>query len=98
MAWRGRSIEGLRAVAGARLLRIHNLPARQEILITKHNKPVAVLGPYRSRGMTTERKTAIRHAVQLMKKGLPGEMRCHGSPATKCMIGNDQFRHSCTRR
>ena len=64
MAWRGRSIEGLRAVAGARLLRIHNLPARQEILITKHNKPVAVLGPYRSRGMTTERKSAIRHALQ----------------------------------
>jgi len=42
----------------------------EEILITKHNKPVAVLSPYRSPGMTAERKTAIRHALQLMKKGL----------------------------
>jgi prevent-host-death family protein len=42
----------------------------EEILITKHNKPVAVLSPYRSPGMTAERKTAIRPALQLMKKGL----------------------------
>ena len=35
----------------------------EEILITKHNKPVAVLSPYRSPGMTAERKTAIRHAL-----------------------------------
>ena len=31
----------------------------EEILITKHNKPVAVLSPYRSPGMTPERKKAI---------------------------------------
>jgi prevent-host-death family protein len=31
----------------------------EEILITKHNKPVAVLRPYRSPGMTAERKRAI---------------------------------------
>ena len=43
----------------------------EEILITKYNKPVAVLGPYRSSGMTAERKKAIEHAIQLMKKGLP---------------------------
>jgi prevent-host-death family protein len=43
----------------------------EEILITKHNKPVAVLGPYRSPGVTAERKKAIEHALRLMKKGLP---------------------------
>jgi len=41
----------------------------EEILITKHNKPVAVLSPYRSPGMTAERKTAIRHALQAHEKG-----------------------------
>ena len=46
----------------------------EEILITKHNKPVAVLSPYRSPGMTAERKAAIRHALQLMKGLYPGEM------------------------
>jgi prevent-host-death family protein len=43
----------------------------EDILITKHNKPVAVLGPYRQPAMTAERKRAIQHAVQLMKRGLP---------------------------
>ena len=42
--------------------------------------------------MTAERKRAIQHALQLMKKGLPwGDVPCHGSPATKCMIDNDSF-------
>ena len=43
----------------------------EEILITKHNKPVAVLSLYRSPGITAERKRGIRRALQLMKKGLP---------------------------
>jgi prevent-host-death family protein len=43
----------------------------EEVLITKHNKPVAVLSPYRASAMTAERKRTIRHAVNLMKKGLP---------------------------
>jgi prevent-host-death family protein len=43
----------------------------EEILIIKHNKPVAVLSPYRSPATTAERKRAIRYALQLMKKGLP---------------------------
>jgi prevent-host-death family protein len=42
----------------------------EDILITKHNKPVAVLSPYRQPAMTAERKKAIEHAVQLMKTGL----------------------------
>jgi prevent-host-death family protein len=41
----------------------------EEILITKHNKPVAVLSPYRSPGMTAA-QDGDRHALQLMKKGL----------------------------
>jgi prevent-host-death family protein len=42
----------------------------EDILITKHNKPVAVLSPYRQPGMTAERKKAIQHAIKLMGKGL----------------------------
>jgi prevent-host-death family protein len=42
----------------------------EEILITKHNKPVAVLSPYRASAMTPERRKAIKHAIHLMKKGL----------------------------
>lgn len=43
----------------------------EDILITKHNKPVAVLSPYRQPALTAERKKAIQHAVQVMKTGLP---------------------------
>ena len=43
----------------------------EEILITKRNKPIAVMAPYRAAGMTAERKQAIRHAVKMMRKGLP---------------------------
>jgi prevent-host-death family protein len=43
----------------------------EEILITKHSKPVVILSSYRSPDMTAGRKTAIRHALRLMKKGLP---------------------------
>jgi len=42
----------------------------EAILITKHNKPVAVLTPYRLPAMTAERKKAIQHAVDVMTKGL----------------------------
>jgi prevent-host-death family protein len=42
----------------------------EDIVITKHNKPVAVLSPYRQPAMTAEREKAIEHAVQLMKTGL----------------------------
>ena len=43
----------------------------EEILITKHNRPVAILSPYQSPSMTAERKRAIEHALRLMKEGLP---------------------------
>jgi prevent-host-death family protein len=42
----------------------------EEILITKRSKPVAILVPYRPPHMTPERKKAIRHALDLMTKGL----------------------------
>jgi prevent-host-death family protein len=42
----------------------------EDILITKHNKPVAVLSPYRQPPMTAERKKAIQHAINLMRQGL----------------------------
>jgi prevent-host-death family protein len=42
----------------------------EEILITKQNKPVALLSPYRLPAMTAERKKAIRHAIHVMQKGL----------------------------
>ena len=43
----------------------------EEILITKRNKPVAVLSPYRPALTTPEREKAIRHAIDLMEQGLP---------------------------
>jgi prevent-host-death family protein len=42
----------------------------EEILITKRNKPVAILAPYRPPPMTPERKKAIKHAIAVMKEGL----------------------------
>ena len=42
----------------------------EDILITKHNKPVAVLSPYRTPAFTAERKKAIQHAIDAMNKGL----------------------------
>ncbi len=36
----------------------------EDILVIKHNKPVAVLGPYRQPPIIAERKKAIQHAVQ----------------------------------
>jgi prevent-host-death family protein len=43
----------------------------EAIIVTKRNKPVAVLSPYRLPAMTAERKKAIRHAIRVMHKGLP---------------------------
>jgi prevent-host-death family protein len=43
----------------------------EEIVITKRNKPVAVLSPYQPPLMTKEREQAIRHAIDVMRKGLP---------------------------
>jgi prevent-host-death family protein len=43
----------------------------EEILITKHSKPVAILSPYRPPLMTPERCKAIDRAVALMSQGLP---------------------------
>ena len=43
----------------------------EEILITKRNKPVAVLSPYRPPLMTPEREKAVQHAIDVMVQGLP---------------------------
>ena len=52
----------------------------EEILITKRNKPVAVLAPYRPPSMTAEREKAIQHAIDVMRQGLPwgGKLRRFG--------------------
>jgi prevent-host-death family protein len=42
-----------------------------EVLITKHGKPVAVIAPYRAPEITAERESAIAHAMALMEQGLP---------------------------
>lgn len=42
----------------------------EEILITKRNKPIAVLSPFRPPVMTPERANAIQHAIKVMEKGL----------------------------
>jgi prevent-host-death family protein len=43
----------------------------EEVTITKHGKPVAVISPYRKPEMTPERKAAIERAIETMNKGLP---------------------------
>jgi prevent-host-death family protein len=43
----------------------------EEILITKRNKPVAVLSPYRPPLMTPEREKAVQHAIDVTGQGLP---------------------------
>lgn len=48
----------------------------EEILITKRNKPMALLSPYRPPLLTPERRVAIDHATDVMAKGLgPGRCR-----------------------
>jgi prevent-host-death family protein len=43
----------------------------EEILITKRNKPVAVLSPYHPPLMTPEReKAVVQHAIDVMGQGL----------------------------
>ena len=39
-------------------------------MITKRNKPVAVLSPYRPPLMTPEREKAVQHAIDVMVQGL----------------------------
>ena len=60
---------------------LSNVEQGQEVLITKHGRPVAVLSPYQAAELTREREAAIARAVALMEKGLPwgGEVR----PATR---------------
>jgi prevent-host-death family protein len=41
--------------------------AGEEIVITRHGKPVAVLGPYRSSLDMPERRAAVEHAIRLME-------------------------------
>ena len=69
----------------------------EEILITKRNKPVAVLSPYRPPLMTPEREKAIQHAIDVMARGLPwgGTLRSLG--VRKCTSGDDQLRHQHSR-
>jgi prevent-host-death family protein len=50
--------------------------AGEEIVITRHGKPVAVLRPYRWSLDTPERRAAVDHAIRLMENapaiGIPG--------------------------
>jgi prevent-host-death family protein len=50
---------------------LSEVEAGEEILITRHGRPVAILGPYRPLAMTAERQKAIGRAIKLMEKGLP---------------------------
>jgi antitoxin (DNA-binding transcriptional repressor) of toxin-antitoxin stability system len=69
----------------------------EQILFTKRNKPVAVLSPYRPPLMTPEREKAIRHAIDVMWKGLPwGAAPCEDSGVKKCTSGDGQLRHNPT--
>ena len=65
----------------------------EEILITKRNKPVAVLSPYRQPLMAAEREKAIQHAIDVMAKGLSWAARCEDLGVMKCTSGDDQLRY-----
>ena len=43
----------------------------EEVVITKHGKPVALLSPHRPPAMSAERQAAIEHAIAMMEAGLP---------------------------
>jgi prevent-host-death family protein len=43
----------------------------EEVIITKHGRPVAVLSPYQTPAMTPERSAAIEHAIRMTRRGLP---------------------------
>ena len=49
----------------------------EEVMITKHGRPVAMLTPYRAPTMTPERQAAFDRLIALMDKGLncQGEVR-----------------------
>jgi len=43
----------------------------EEVVITKHGRPVAMLSPFRPPALTAERQVAIARAMAVMAKGLP---------------------------
>jgi prevent-host-death family protein len=43
--------------------------AGEEVVVTKHGRPVARLVPYRPPEMTAERKAAIEAAIRMMEEG-----------------------------
>ena len=43
----------------------------EEVVITKHTKPVAVMRPYEAAKISPERQRAIRRALKVMSEGLP---------------------------
>ena len=47
----------------------------EEVVITKHGRPVAVLAPYRAPALSPEREAAIEHAIAVMEEGLPWATR-----------------------
>jgi len=42
----------------------------EEIIVTKHGRPVAVMSPYRPALLTPERRAAVDHAVAVMDESL----------------------------
>jgi prevent-host-death family protein len=43
----------------------------EEIVITRHGRPVAVLGPWKPAAITPEKRAAIEEICRLMREGLP---------------------------
>lgn len=50
---------------------LSEVEAGEEVLITKHGRPVAILRPYSAPKMIAARRKAIERAIRLMAKGLP---------------------------
>jgi prevent-host-death family protein len=64
-----RSISARRAYKGFAEL-LASVEGGEEVIITKHGRPVAVLAPFRPPALATAREAAIAHAVAVMEKGL----------------------------
>ena len=43
----------------------------EQVLITKHGRPVAVLSPYQQAQLRPEREAEVARVIELMERGLP---------------------------
>jgi prevent-host-death family protein len=55
----------------------------EQVIITKHGRPVAVMSPYRLSALTPERQAAIDHAIAVMDEPIDIKGEFHASSRDK---------------